>query len=246
MIDILVPVLGRPQSVEPLLASIEEASHLSNHVIFLCSPGDEEQIATCIASGEETHVVHWTPERSDYPRKMNYGYSRGTNPWMLLAADDLTFHSGWDTEAMIVAQASGAQVIGTNDLAHPDVKRGTTSTHPLVRREYVKRRGATADCKGVLIHPGYDHNYSERELVCVAHQRKVWAFARTSRIGHRHPAWGSAPEDETYRKGKIHMGEDLQLFLSRSALWAYAGMTATEKTVARRFQRRARRYSVSA
>lgn len=241
MIDVFVPVLGRPDNVQSLLESLHANSEIPHRVLFMCSPGDEAQIEVCMRSGEDVRVVSWDPAHADYPKKMNAAFRETSNPWMLLGADDISFEKGWDTEALHVAERTSAAVVGTNDVAHPDVRRGLTSTHPLVSRRYVTEYGGSLDGPGVLIHEGYDHNYCERELVGLAQSRQMWAFARKSIVRHRHPCWGTAPIDDTYRKPQASIGLDHQLFLTRSNLWGGVGLTRRELASAPRFRRRAMR-----
>lgn len=235
MIDVLCPVLGRPQNAAPFIASLREATTVPWTAHFLCSSDDQAQIVACgeIALRDERvlcHICPWPAGRSDYARKMNYGYSLGQAEWMLLAADDISFRPGWDELAL--HHADRADVIGTNDLANSAVKAGRTSTHPLIRRRYVTEVGAAADGPGVLIHEGYDHNFTEREVVGLAQARGVWAFAKDSEIPHRHPLWRSAPWDDTYRKGQRFFRDDQRLFMSRAHLWRYKGLNPAERKMA--------------
>ena len=232
MIDVLVPVLGRPQNVQPLIEAFK-ATTAAYQIHFLCTWGDEEQITACMEVDALTHIC-CEPGRSEYPQKMNVGYALTDRPFLLLAADDLSPEPGWDTEALKVAEETGAGVIGTNDMANGYVMAGIFSTHSLVRRRYVTEMGASLDGPGTLIHEGYDHNFSDRELCGLAQARGEWAFAKNARILHRHPLWKSAPWDKTYRKGLATFHEDQALFLSRASEWGYAGLHPDEVKVAKR------------
>lgn len=233
MIDVLVPVLGRPRNVRPLLDAFESTS-AAYAITFLCSPGDEEQIAACTETGMETIIVTEASGSHQYPIKMNVGFHSTERPWLLLAADDLDPHPGWDTEALRVAEETGAGVVGTNDLANGYVKAGIFSTHSLVRRSYIEEWGGSLDGPGVLIHEGYDHNFSDRELCGLAQARGEWAFAERSHIQHRHPLWHTAPWDKTYKKGLATFHDDQRLFYERAAQWGYAGLHPDELKVAQR------------
>ena len=232
MIDILVPVLGRPQNVQPLIEAFARTT-AAHEIHFLCTAGDIDQIAACRDSGKRVIVVD-TGESHQYPLKMNAGFEATERPFLLLAADDLDPHPGWDTEALRVAAETEAGVVGTNDLANGYVKAGIFSTHSLVRRSYVEDWGGSLDGPGVLIHEGYDHNFSDRELCGLAQARGEWAFAERSCIQHRHPLWKTAPWDTTYRKGLSTFHDDQRLFLERAAQWGYAGLHADELKVAQR------------
>jgi hypothetical protein len=51
--------------------------------------------------------------------------------------------------------------------------------------------------------------------VTVAKQRGVWAPALASVVEHHHPIFGTAPDDETYRRGQRHAGKDKALWIKR-------------------------------
>jgi hypothetical protein len=233
MIDVLVPVLARPQNAKPLYESFRAHSGQMDELHFLCSPGDDAQIEACLQTQANVLIVEWEAGPGDYARKMNYGYSMTERPWLFLGADDIEFSEGWIEKAL----ALGGEVIGTNDLANGQVKRGEFGTHCFVSRRYVTEEGGSADGPGVLLHEGYDHNFVDRELCHLAQQRKVFSFARDSVVRHRHPLWKTARMDSTYRKGLARFHEDRALFLERSAAWGYTGLNSMERNMARRRQR---------
>ena len=240
MIDIFIPVLGRPQNAEPVARSISEHTTVPHRVLFICSKGDDEEIDACQATGADVMVMSHRAERSDYPRKMNAAYRDTDGEFMLMGSDDITFGDEWDVRALSVAESTGAGVVATNDMANAHVKRGKFGTHALVNREYVVDKGGSADGPGVLIHEGYDHNFCDRELCHLAQSRKLYAFARTSYIYHRHPHWRTAPNDATYEKGTRNFRADQTLFLERAKLWGYIGLAGNEVTAAVGRKRRKR------
>lgn len=213
MIDILCPVLGRPANVGPLVESFKATASPMDEIHFLCSPGDDAQTEACLQSGQHTLIVEWPAGHADYARKMNYGFRMTERPYLLLAADDVTFTDGWREALMECAGEFG--VIGTNDLASRMVKSGRSSTHPLVRRSYIEVYGGSLDGPGVLIHEGYDHNFSERELIDLAKRRGQWTFCREAVIRHRHPLWRTTQWDDTYRKAMAGYEADARLFSDR-------------------------------
>jgi hypothetical protein len=213
VIDILVPVLGRPWNVEPFMAALTSATRNPFEVWFLCSPEDGDEIKAVMSTNAQVVVMDFPAGPGDYAKKMNWGFSISHAPWILLGADDITPDPGWDEKALACAGEHG--VIGTNDMASAHVMSGASSTHPLVRRDYISERGGSLDGPGVLIHPGYDHNFSERELVELAQARGEWVFCREAVIRHRHPVWGTVEWDDTYRKAMANFDQDSRLFSSR-------------------------------
>ena len=76
MIDVLVPVLGRPQNARPLVESFRAHSDPLDEITFLCSPGDSKQIVGLHGDrGADADLMDFPPGPGDYARKMNYGYS---------------------------------------------------------------------------------------------------------------------------------------------------------------------------
>lgn len=161
-VAVLVPVLGRPGRARLVAESIAESDPRA-HVLFLCSPDDDDEIAACretTSAVSTTVVVGWESGRGDYARKMNYGFevATPTHEWVFLGADDLVFHTGWLDACLRVWERTYACVIGTNDLGNSRVVAGHHSTHTLVHREYL-------DCGGVVDDPTrllcerYDHNF---------------------------------------------------------------------------------------
>lgn len=215
MLVIAVPVLSRPERVDPLVRSITDATSLPHRIVFICSPSDSDEIRSCRKSGQETIIAEWEPGPGDFAKKINLAYRRSDESFFLIAADDLSFHPGWDREALRVAEETNAGVIGTNDLHNPRVLKGQHSTHPLVRRAYIDEQGGTFDGSGDVLCELYDHQWVDDELCLTARLRGQWAFAHEARIEHLHPYFGLAEMDDTYRKALRASREDFRLFSYR-------------------------------
>jgi hypothetical protein len=223
LIDIFVPVLGRKQAIAPLMASILDSTSVEWRVLFLCSPRDDAT-STCVEFDEldperiTTFVMGWEPGPADWAKKINWAYRRMTAPFFLMGATDLKFHPRWDTEALHVAETTGAGVIGTNDLGNATVMRGHHSTHPLIRRSYADEYG-TIDEDGKILHEGYQHQWVDTELCETAKARGQWAFAKDSHVEHLHFMWGKSKRDATYDKALSTTTEDHRHFGQRRRLW---------------------------
>jgi hypothetical protein len=220
-IVVIVPVLNRPQRALLVAQSLHESAVHDYRLVFVCSPGDDAEIDAChYASrelGADIHIVNWQPGHGDWAKKINAVYAQTEEPFLLLGADDLVFHPGWDVAALEIAHR-GFGVVGTNDLGNPTVKRGLHSTHPLVARDYIDACGTVDEC-GKILHEGYRHNWVDAELVETAKQRGAWAFAADSLCEHFHPFWSKAEDDPTYVAGREHYNADSRLFQSRRRLW---------------------------
>ena len=227
MIDVLVPVLGRPGNAQRLVDSFLAFSGPQDAIHFICSPGDDAQIESCLQTGHHTLIVDFPLGRADYARKMNYGFRNTFRPFLFLGSDDIEFTEGWSERAF--ARMDGNSVVATNDAANQQVKRGQFGTHCLVRRSYVEEEGATADFEpGVLIHEGYDHNFVDRELCHLAEHRNQYAFAKDAIVKHHHPLFSRTPTDATYKRGMSNFHADRKLFYSRAHLWGFKGMKPYE------------------
>jgi hypothetical protein len=231
MIDILVPVLGRPHNAQPLVDSAAATAE-PYRVVFVCSPNDSEQIAACQATGAETMIVDWNPGKGDCARKLNYAFLHTDSEWVFQGADDIRFSPMWDHQALMLARKRDKQVIGTNDLHNPAVKRRLQSTHTLFARSYIDRQGGTIDSTGVVFCELYDHQFIDTEFVETARRRHVWAFSRHSVVEHLHPHWGLAQMDDTYVKAYRATDQDYRLYMSRMG-------HAARNTRAERYRQRA-------
>lgn len=228
-VAVLIPVLARPERVQPLLASLfgsEARVHL--RAVFLLSPGDireTEAVATATVEHGGDRVASFAMVEpagpGDYARKINRGVAQTDEEWVFLAADDLCFCPAWADAAVHAGTRSRRRVVGTNDLGNERVTRGEASTHTLVHRTYAEQ-GATFDRQpGVLLHEGYDHNFVDDELVLVARRRMEFVTASRSMVEHLHPHWGKARWDATYTRGQERFDDDRRLFGERSKAWRH-------------------------
>jgi hypothetical protein len=216
---VLTPVLGRPERAAPVAASIR-ASDDRAEPLFLCSPGDDDEIAACRDSGW-TIVVPWECGPADYGRKMNRGVELARSygfDWAFLGADDLVFHPGWLDQCLRVWERTGACVVGTNDMGNQRVISGRHSTHTLVHVDYLDC--GTIDEAGKILHEGYGHSFCDDEFVQTAQMRGTYVHAGEAFVEHQHPNWGKGEDDATYRKGMSSFDADRRLYERRKQMFA--------------------------
>ena len=219
LLSVLVPVLARPHNAAPLADSLRDSTSVSYECLFLCSPGDDDEIEACRETGARVHVCEWSGGPGDYARKINLGYELTSSEFLFMGADDLRFEPGWDEAVLQVADQTGAGVIGTNDLANPEVMKGRHATHFLIRRSYAEQ-GCTVDGTGQILHTGYDHQCIDLELLETARARGQWAMALDSHVRHLHPVFDrSVQMDSTYERALSKGQEDRRLFFQRRHLW---------------------------
>ncbi len=218
---VIVPVLGRPQNAAPFMESLRASGAPLATVYAIADDADTttadawlEAGATVLPYPALRDGAAWLP--GTFAQKVNFGYEKTSEPWLLLAGDDVKFHPGWLDQAQHAAR-DGADVVGTNDLHNPRVTAGEHSPHPLVRRAYIDEQGASWDGPGTVAHESYGHWFVDDEIVVAAKQRGAWVMAIHSRVEHLHPLWGLAADDGTYALGREHIEADKALFEKRLA-----------------------------
>lgn len=217
-IAVIVPVLARPANARPLVDSFL-ASDADAELWFVASPGDTGQLDACYATGQATLVATWEPGPGDYAAKIQRGFDLTRAPFVLLGADDLRFHPGWDRALLAVAREFDVGVVGTNDLGNSAVVAGRHSTHPLVARCYIDQYGGAFGEPRQVYHAGYSHQFVDVELVELAKHRGCYAHCPDAVVEHLHPLWRKGEMDATYRKGQADGAADRRLFEQRQAMW---------------------------
>lgn len=211
---VLLPMLGRPQHVAPLLETIENTVPRAE-TLFLCTPGDWAVIDEIRRADRKYVEIPYYPV-GDYARKINYGVRETTQPLIFLGASDLAFHPDWFEQA-IGHLRPGIGVVGTNDLGNRRVIEGDHSTHSLVTREYAAL--GTVDDPTRLLHEGYHHEYVDDELVGTAKFRQAFEMALGSRVEHLHPNWGKGESDHLYAQQQRRMAYSRRLYMHRRRMW---------------------------
>jgi Glycosyltransferase like family 2 len=238
---VIVPVLRRPAAAARFMASLRAATPQGLAEVYAVADADDAAtVAAWADAGAHVEVVDFAAARPhDHPwvgsgrpgsfaEKANQGYRATSEPWLVLVGDDVAFHPRWLTEAMLIAHARQAGVVGLGDVPGTQgaarLGGGVHACHLLLRRGYVAQVGGGWDGPGVLAHEGYWHWAVDDEIVTAAKLRSSWAFAAAAVVEHRHPAW--CPEvavDATYLLGGQRSSEDLRLFAARYARAAGGG-----------------------
>lgn len=211
-VAVIVPVLRRPHNAAPFMESLRQSGTAAElcTVYAVADDGDEATIAAWRDAGATVLVDTLVT----FPRKANLGYRATHEPWLFLTGDDVRFHPDWLDQAMHVARQTGANVVGTNDLGNPRVKRGEHAVHMFIRRDYVDTVGAGWDGPGVVCHENLRHWYTDDIIVTAAKQRGTFAPALFSVVEHLHPYWGKSDLDEVYGLPEPHIDADRKLYIS--------------------------------
>ena len=212
---VLVPTLGRPHHIEPLLNSLYATTDRAS-VLFLTTRGDHDAVQAIKNAGER-HINVEKRKLGDYARKINAGYKATDEPYMFLAATDLIFHDDWLDNALNKMTRT-IQVVGTNDLGNIRVIRGEHSTHTMVSRYYCDTFG-TVDERNHVLYEGYPHEYVDDEFVQTAKCRNAFDMAMDSVVEHIHPAWGKAKWDASYKAVDKRLEDGYRIYRRRRKLW---------------------------
>lgn len=209
-VAVLVPVLGRPQRVKPLLASL--AATCPTAIAYFLPDNDDGPEIRAIEAARGVMLA--TAHRS-YAAKINAGVRLTREPLLFLAADDIEPQPGWLEKAQ-AHMKDGVQVVGVNDLIERRPERQGHATHFLMTRDYAEQ--PCIDGSRGPLHEGYDHSFVDDELIATAVKRGAYAYASDAHVKHDHPMAGGE-DDETYRKGRRMFRQDRKLFARRARLW---------------------------
>lgn len=215
-IAVLIPALGRPDTVPKVIRSIRRTTP-NCRIVLICTEGDNLVIDKVLHDPIAECIVVPPNEYGDYAKKINIGYRETKEPLLFLGATDLKFWPHW-YERAVKELRDGIGVVGTNDLGNPDVLAGKHSTHSLVTRDYVDQYG-TIETPGEVLYEGYWHEYVDNEFVETAKYRNAFAMAKDSVVEHLHPWFNKADMDKSYRAARKRFQPGRDLFESRSVLW---------------------------
>lgn len=216
-VAILIPTLGRADSLASLLQNLRQVTEFRYRVYFVV---DHEDLET-------RHLLETMPGfdfqvvlcDGTFPEKTNAGYRASSEELVAPLADDVVFRDGW-LQAVLPHFEAGWQVVGTYDTS-PVTEDGWHVTMPVLRRSYIEDPGAAWGETGTVFHEGLHHNFTDTELWQLARHRDIAIFEREAVIEHRHPCWGGRPVDETDAKGNGQNWEaDEALFIRRKEEWS--------------------------
>ena len=231
LLDLFVPVLGRPQRAAPFMESLDASQPGDVRVTVVVSSWDHEtleawmEVRRSFPCGPWLHgrlaIYMLEAEPGSFAQKCNAALALTGEPtmpepapWVMLCGDDVAFHRGWLAAALAAGAQRGVCVVGTNT-AGPIPDGGTP--HPLLRRSYIDEQGASWDGPGSLCHEGYRHNFVDVEIATIAKDRGVWADAPQSIVEHLCHYQGKADVDPTYQISADTVEADRALWNFRSA-----------------------------
>ena len=222
---ILLPYLGRPDTVGPLLDSIVETVPGAS-VLACLTPGDtkvSEAFDNHPYPTRTTTYVDYQPV-GDYARKINAGYRLTSQPLIFTGACDIRFHQNWFQEACAMLDDAGRiGIVGTNDLGNPRVLRGEHSTHSLITRRYADCYGLAGPQPGAIYCELYQHECCDDELWQTGLARGAAVPCLRAVVEHLHPNWGKARSDALYDRQHARTVAGRRLLTRRQHLWLSEG-----------------------
>jgi GT2 family glycosyltransferase len=220
LVDVVVPVLGRPHHAEPFMRSLRASTGLASVWAMLNADEDDEVEKAWAEAGAE--VVRCAPGRTTFAHKANDALGVTSAPWLLVVGSDVQFRAGWWDHALQAAKVHDASVVATNDLLNADVRDGLLATHPVFRRSYIDAVGGSWDGPGRVAHEGYKHWWVDAEWSLAARQRGVYVNALASIVEHLHPHVGKSQMDAVYELGQKFKNLDRETFERRARRYAKA------------------------
>jgi hypothetical protein len=218
-VAVLIPTLGRPGRVQPLLDNLNATAAGNVAAYFVVEREDRATIEAVRRTGTGLIFNDGPPT---YASCVNTAYRETAEPFLFLGADDIVFVDGWLDEALAGMADPGVGVVGTVD---PRAPVPDHSAHSLVRRRYIQEQSGCTDLPDTVLYP-YMHGFTDHELVGVAKARHAYAYRERSGVEHHHPGWdslgrvrGGSALDATYRKGNRHHRLDTLTFIERSRTW---------------------------
>lgn len=212
MLGIYVPTLGRPHVLQRVVDNITATTVTPHTVVFVTEKHDPESFAAAEATGATVIENAYEPS---YSNALQTAYEQVPTKFFVGANDDFDFQAGWDSAALMAWQQPGIHVVGLND-GSPNCHFTTIS---LVERRYIEEQSGVIDMPNRVNYP-YKHNYVDTEFFLTAVKRGVFTAAPSSMVLHRHPDFGHATIDDTYRKSQASSIEDGETFASRRHLFA--------------------------
>lgn len=213
MIGVYVPTLGRPHVLQRLVDNIAGATVTPCEIVLVTEAHDPESQVAAAATGATVLVNKYAPP--SYSNSIQTAYERDDAPYFICANDDFDFQPGWDTAALEAMQDSSVHVVGIHD----GYAGCRYSTICLVDRRYIVALSGVIGIPNRVQYP-YLHNYVDTEFYFTAVKRGVFRACPASVILHRHPDFGHAEPDDTYRKSQATAAVDAETFAARAHLWA--------------------------
>lgn len=207
MISVIIPTLNRPHKlisvlnelklnsgalVEAIVIIDEEDIASKNAVCNYGASGVTIPITVIIVKGHPTPVEKW-----------NNGAKHAHGFWIMLGADDISFTPQWD---ILSTHTPNMGFLALRDSA--DSKKHF-EPHYMATKDWLREHNG-----GVLACPHYKHWCLDVEIAARAQKLNHYKVSNTI-IPHNHFIFGTADNDSTYERGRVHYKNDLMLLRDR-------------------------------
>lgn len=217
-VTIIIPSKGRPaqlhRNATELLMQLPP-KNVELHVILAVIWSDTTTVnvarnlsATWADTDTPVGIIYREPD-TNVVEALNQAYqsTRGAADWYVLGSDDQRYRSGWLAAALQVANDTGAQVVGLNDM-HTNIYN--YAPHYMMHADFIENT-----LGGVMVPPEYKTWWFDREICERAQRLGLYAPAWNAIAEHCHPDWGTAVIDDTYAQAMPDREADRQLYEER-------------------------------
>lgn len=229
MIDIavLIPTYGRSKKLNSVVKNFYKYSKISN-LYFIIDPEDTESVEWLKTSNQKGFIVS-----GEYVEAINFGYKNTTEPYIFCGADDIEFTKDWDIKLVKNFEDEDINITGGID-DWICSRAGIHISHPLVRREYIKKIGGCLGQKDAIYYSGYKHYHCDIELEQVAWSRGCIKVDEKVTIKHNHFVNNKVENDATYQRSYQMLRADTELYNLRKKhfeFWLTEGIHSGKKIV---------------
>ncbi len=200
-VSLILPSLNRPKKlVNAINNLIQTCDPVPIEIIVILDPSDlksQEVIKELEFPGQT--LLDPSPKANPV-KAWNYGASVSNGNWLYIASDDVICPRDWLTK--------GLNTPNQGFMGYSDGR---------VQAEYANFYMATRDWLrayqgGVLCVPHYQHWGLDPEICMRARNLGHYVLAHGVIFDHKHPVFGNAKSDSTYKKASKHYREDMELF----------------------------------
>ncbi len=211
LVSVILPTTGRKDRV---VACVEQLFRtVGNREIEVICPVDcdPDTAHTLELMNDSQHniAVLYSDGYQGCARSWNSGLAVSRGEYIVFAADDVWFESGWLEESLRVMSTlpEGIGLVGFND-RHMDGK--IVGTHYIAHRKFILDYMG-----GCLGFEAYSYCCNDLEATERAKRAGRYAWAENAHVRHDHPAHGTRPDDENDIRHRPLAQQDNDTFFRR-------------------------------
>jgi len=144
MLDIIIPTLGRPDKLAPLLENIRAATR-SKFCVYFVIEGDDFETAGAVGALVSKDCKAEVGTFGSCAAAVNGGYRASHGEFFAVVNDDCKFEDGWD-EAALEYFSDEVHIVGLNDGS------GDCKCFQMFRRSYIEEHSGVFDKPNTVYH----------------------------------------------------------------------------------------------